>query len=339
MLTNRGWAALALAAVVVGCESDSSGPENAQGVVAQVELNGARPELYIQDVTGTERTRVRFTGAADPIPGNSPLVPAFTDENLLALGPLQYSPDGSRIAMVATLAHDQSEVIVANADGSSPRVASINYLYVITDIDWSADGNKLAYGMGTQGPSRGVEIFTTELSTIEVRKVTTGAGLGVYSAEIRFSNDGRQIRYGRATEEVISPINNRISELHTVDLSTLANTVTASGLLGDINGVARDGSWVLLLRNVSVNGDGSFVRTLVKRELPSGRETEVGTRGRLQYAEVLPGDHEVLVVSELSSATNDYQYTIVDLSTGESRTLKGLTPKTIRLAVHPTVRR
>jgi len=53
---------------------------------------------------------VHFTGAVDEVPGNSPLVPALTDASILGLRSVKWSPDGSRIAFVATVAFDQAEV-------------------------------------------------------------------------------------------------------------------------------------------------------------------------------------------------------------------------------------
>ena len=88
--------------IVSACDSDANGPELQRGAVAEVELNGTRPELYLQDLSGAGRQRIHFNGATDPFPQNSPLVPPFTDENLRALGSLRWSVNGQRIALVAT---------------------------------------------------------------------------------------------------------------------------------------------------------------------------------------------------------------------------------------------
>ena len=82
-------AALLMAAIftTTACsEDDVSGPSAPElATVAMVELQGTRPAFYIQKSDGSERSRIHFTGALDEVPGNSPLVPALTDENILAI--------------------------------------------------------------------------------------------------------------------------------------------------------------------------------------------------------------------------------------------------------------
>ena len=70
----------------IACSDDPTGPDTPDlQTVALVELQGTRPALYIQKSDGTGRTRIHFNGAIDEVPGNSPLVPALTDANILAL--------------------------------------------------------------------------------------------------------------------------------------------------------------------------------------------------------------------------------------------------------------
>ena len=152
-------AALAAAALLpaIACSDDEiSGPGTPDvQTVALVELEGTRPAFYIQNSDGTGRTRIHFTGAVDEVPGNSPLVPALTDANILAIRSVKWSPDGTRIAFVATVAADQAEVVVMKADGTDARIVSVNYAYVLGDVDWSPDrrSRRLRHGHAAR-PSR-----------------------------------------------------------------------------------------------------------------------------------------------------------------------------------------
>src|SRR5262245_17719680 len=123
MMRTTMYSRLARAVLVAGlfisaCENDSTGPVQPRGTVAQVEFNGTRPELYLQDMSGSGRQRIHFDGAVDPFPENSPLVPRFEDAKLRALGPLHWSADGTRLALVGAVAFDQSQVVILDASGS-----------------------------------------------------------------------------------------------------------------------------------------------------------------------------------------------------------------------------
>ena len=168
--TRAALSAVALL-TTIACSSDDdkvAGPGNPepaeQQTVALVELAGTRPAFYIQKSDGSGRTRIHFNGAVDEIPGNSPLVPALTDANILGLRSVKWSPDGTRIAFVATVAFDQAEVVVMKADGTDVRIVSPNYAYVLGDVDWSPDGTRIAYIMATQPGLRGLELFVSDVA-------------------------------------------------------------------------------------------------------------------------------------------------------------------------------
>ena len=89
---DRTRAVLTLAALLsaIACADDGKGgptsPDTAEAqTVALVELEGTRPAFYVQKADGSRRTRIHFTGAVDEVAGNTPLVPALTDANILAL--------------------------------------------------------------------------------------------------------------------------------------------------------------------------------------------------------------------------------------------------------------
>jgi Tol biopolymer transport system component len=306
-------------------------------VVALVSFTGTKPNLFIQNIDGGGTQRIHFAGAADPIPGNSPLVPPVTDENLLALGNMTWSPDGTKLALVATVAFDQSEVIVLNADGTSPRVASVNQQIILSDVDWSPDQRYLAYAMSTLPAARGVEIFTTDLQQNSVRKLTTGANFGGIGAALRLNTDGSKVYFSRATASVNTPVYNNLSELRSVDLNGNVQPV-AQAILGEISAIARDGSWVLLLRNTVLRTDGSFDRQLVKRDVASGQETVLVNSGRMQSAEVLPGDQSVMVLIDTSTDPSTPKFSVgrVSLNGGSISYIRGVDESVSIVAVHPT---
>jgi Tol biopolymer transport system component len=308
-------------------------------VVALVSFTGTKPNLFIQNIDGAGTQRIHFTGATDPIPGNSPLVPPVTDENLLALGNMSWSPDGKKLALVATVAFDQSEVVVMNADGSSPRVASVNHQIILSDIDWSADQRYLAYAMSTQGGARGVEIFTTDLQQNTVRKLTTGSNFGGTGASLRLNTDASKVYFSRATTTVNTPVYNNLSELRSVDLNG-AMQLIGQGIIGEISAIARDGSWVLVLRNTALRADGSYDRELVKRTIASGQETVLVNSGNLERAELLPGDASVLVLINTSTdpGTPKYSSGKISLSGGSIDFLRGVAESVSIVAVHPSAR-
>jgi hypothetical protein len=340
-MTNRFGTTALLATVAIiaaGCEDDSAGPDGpSNGVVAQVQYTSARPELYLQDIRGDQKRRVSFTGAVDPIPGNSPLVPPVRDENLLALGPLSWSPDGGKLALVAALANDQSEVVVVDANGSNARVASINSQIIIGDVTWSDDTRQIAYAMSTLPFALGLEVFVTDLEQNRVRKLTTNSGFGISGSTIRFSADGREVFYSRS---IASIPGQNAGELLAVDLSSLSVRTVATNLSGDVTGIARDARWVLLLQNNSQLPDGSYDRKLVRRDLASGRETVLVASGRIQYAKVLPGEAQVLVVTDVSTnpGAPDYRYATVGVAGGTMSNIGGIGATTTNVAVHPAAR-
>jgi hypothetical protein len=321
------------------CDEDTTGPVQRIGAVAQVQLNGTRPEFYLQDLAGADRQRIHFTGAVDPFPQNSPLVPAFRDENLLALGHVRWSPNGQKIAMVGAVAFDQSEVVIVDANGANARVASPNTQIILSDVEWSADGNQIAYAMSTLPHALGVELFITDLQQNQVRKVTTAAGWTAYSAELRFTADASQLFYARTTGEAVGFVPNYLSQLRSINLASGQVQVVRDGMVGEVNAIARDGSWVLLLRHMSLRGNGRYDRQLIRRNLTTGQETVLVANGDIQYARLLPGDQQALVVIDVSTVANvnDYRYSTIELNGGSLRSVPGTGPTTTNVAVHPTV--
>lgn len=276
-------------------EVTNPGPSSTvKSTVASVEYVGTRAALFLD--TGTrQRNRVVFNGATDPIPGNSPLLPPMADANLLALGPLSWSPSGNKLAMVATLAYDQSEVVVSGADGSVPRVASPNTQIILSAPDWSPDESKIAYAMSTLGHALGVDLFVTDLTTNQVQRLTTGLNYSQVGGSIRFSSDGRFVFYSRPVSEGGAPLFDKVCEVWRIELATGERIRLADGINGTVQAISRSGTWALVIRRTGVLPGGDFDRALLRVSLAgSGPEVDLVPKGLVQYARLTNDDLRAL---------------------------------------------
>lgn len=287
--------ALACTGLMTACGDDTSAPTPSANntLIASTEWLGTRAGLFVQQGTA-ERARVNFTGAVDPIPGNSPYVPPVRDENFLALGPITWSPDGSKIAMVATLANDQSEVVVVNANGSNARVASINSQIILADPEWSPDGTRLVYAMSTLQQAQGVELFTTNLATNEVKRLTFDRRYRPVGGSVRFAANGATILYGSVVSEGGAPLFEVTSEVWRMDVATGAGTKLAT-ITGSVQAVARDGTWALVLKRKALV-DGDYDYRLVREPIGAGTPVTLVDGGRLTYARLTNDDSRAMVV-------------------------------------------
>lgn len=326
---------LVVSATALAACADSSAPSPANQptpqVVASVEYVGSRAALFL-DTGATTRSRVSFTGAPDPIVGNSPLVPPLTDANLLALGPLAWSPSGTRLAMVATVAFDQSEVVVTNADGSAPRVASVNSQIILSQPDWSPDETRLAYAMSTRAQARGVDLFVTHLGTNTVQRLTTGLEYAQSAGALRFSSDGRSVFYAKPTGETGAPLFNKISDVWRVDVATGEQVRLAQGVSGAVQAIARSGAWALVLRQTGINASGEYERALVRVALlGAAPDLVLLPSGRLQYARLTNDDRRAIFARNESTTVGGIANVLRAISTagGSETAVRGTSEKTI----------
>jgi len=331
---------LASAAAVLGACSDrpdptvpgartavAAAPSPTQGRVAFVRYEGRFPKLYLQNADGSDQQLVHFVGVHDRVEGNYPQrqLPV-SDESIVAMGPLEWSPDGSQLAVVLSVGFDQSQVVVMNADGHNIRVASLNGQYILSDVDWSPDGQRIAYGMATLPGARGVELFTTDLRTFEVRRLTVGAFFGV-RAELRWSEDGSAIFLSEITGEERAEPYNYINRVRRIDYATGASETVAEGIVGEMQGILRSGKHALISRKVSLEGS-DYLRDLMVVELTTGRGPVLQSGTNFWSAELLSGDREALVVSNVS--TDPYStalgFALQSLSGGSPEWLRSIPP-------------
>lgn len=307
-MKRRAWVVAAGSLAVglgLGC-GGSSGGNDGGGIgdpsarVAEVEYVGGQPALFVQDGNGADRQRIHFTGAANPIPGNGADLDVV-DDAILALGPLRWSPDGRRLAVVVTLAFEQSEIVVMNADGSNATVASVDTQIVLSRPDWSPDGTRLVYAMSTLPLAAGVDAFQTDLATATVTRLTDGANVGGPGGELRYASDGESVLWSKASSGGDDPLADPKSSVRRVALGTGVVTEVADSVQGEVQGLFRDGARALVAREASLDAGGRTVRSLVSVPL-DGRGTEVElAHGVLQYAVLMEGDARALTVIDVST--------------------------------------
>jgi len=319
---RAGVALVALAFTACSDDDKVAGPQNPDSAelrtVALVELEGTRPAFYIQKTDGSDRTRIHFNGAVDEVPGNSPLVPPLTDANILGLRSVKWSPDGTRIALVAVVAFDQSEVVVMKADGSDARIVSPNYAYVLGDVDWSPDGTRVAYIMATRPNLAGLELFVSDIvGPPRVTKVTTNSGYRGLGGTIRFASTGTAVWISQVTGEQGGPLFESIGAVRRIDLATGAITPVLENIAGEVQAVSRTSAWALVMRHKSlVNGvyDNQLVRIPL---VGTGPEQLLVNGGQLDYARLTVDDSRVLVLRASSS------FSLLGAFGGEEATVRG----------------
>jgi len=299
---HRIRAALLTAALlsIIACSDDEiTGPSTPDlQIVALVELVGTRPALHIQKSDGTGRTRIHFNGAIDEVPGNWPLVPALTDANILALRSVKWSPDGSRLAFVATVAADQAEVVVMKADGSGARVVSPNYAYVVGDVDWSPTGDRVTYTMATQPGLRGIEVFVSDVvGAPRVTKVTTNSGYKGLGGTVRFASNGTTVWISQVTGEGGGPLFESVGAVRRVELTTGAISSVLENIVGEVQAVAHSGAYAIVLRRKSL-ANGVYDSQLVRVPIGAtgGGEQVLIDGGDLHYARLTTDDRRVLML-------------------------------------------
>lgn len=280
--------------------------------LATIEWEGTTPTLYLQDADGSNRTRVHFEHVHGHVSGNysSRLLPV-TDESILAIHRIKWSPDGRQLAVILRPAFEASQVVVVTADGRDIRTVSPNSQDLYGDVEWSPDSRRIAYTVATGPYGLLPDLFVTDLGPDVVRRVTTNGKLSGYDT-YRFDPSGNQLRF---TEHVgwASDGINVLSRLGTADLTT--GTVSyRDSLVGEPQGFARDGSWALFIR---WGGGRAGVRELVKRSLPDGAET-ILTTGDLWNAVVQEGEREaILVAPDPKSGSGSLTFNLLGLDTPE----------------------
>jgi len=261
--------------------------------LATIEWEGSTPRLYIQNLDGSDRVRVKFDHVSDHVAGNySPKQLPVTDESLTRITSAKWSPDGRYLAAIVAPASDALQVVLVSADGRALRTVSPNSQYLWGSVAWSPDARRIAYMMATGPYGLAPDIFVTDLGRDAVTRVTTGASVSGYDV-MRFDVSGTRLFFtehlGWAEDGV-----NSLSRLASVDLATGAIT-RGEEVVGEPQTIARDGSWGLFVRWASVT---SATRELFRLPLPSqGTRPTILATGDVAGATVAENDEDAVLSS------------------------------------------
>jgi len=106
-----------------------------------------------------------------------------------------WSPDMKQIAFRKIIGEENSEVFLANADGSNPRNLSNNPFFDGWPA-WSPDGKKIAFASNRR--SHGYQIFVMDADGANVRLIANTEGRGTAP---RWSPDGKTIYFTNCVEK------------------------------------------------------------------------------------------------------------------------------------------
>jgi TolB protein len=106
-----------------------------------------------------------------------------------------WSPDMKQIAFRKIIGEENSEVFLANADGSSPRNLTNNPFFDGWPA-WSPDGRKIAFASNRRG--HGYQIFVMDADGTNVRLTANTEGRGTAP---RWSPDGKKIYFTNCVEK------------------------------------------------------------------------------------------------------------------------------------------
>ena len=320
MKISTAFAAIATLGAVACADTPTEPSDDTQIIAthsAFVELENNRPVLYIDGPSDAAPRRIHFTGNAQDIPGNNPLVPKLTDANILALRSPRWSPDGSQLAFVASTAFDQAEVVVINADGSNPRVVSINYQYVMGDVDWAPNGKYLVYAMSTRPGAQGLELFASDLDQRTVKQLTQGSGYSGLGGVVRFDATGANVYFSKVTREQPAAPFNSISDIRRVSASGGAITNVASDIVGEVHAIERSGSAALIMHATGWTNDGRPPRELSRVSLTGTAPRSLAVGSTLQVAHLTADDAFTVLMTETTSGPRGFAYHIMPAGGGE----------------------
>jgi hypothetical protein len=291
-------------------------------MVATVETVGGRPALYVQTLDGSTRRRLFFNNLGEDLSGTDDLPNGVNDASIGAILGMSFSANGARVAAVVGIAVDQSEVIVVDLDTGIGHVASHNTQYVMGTPDWSLDGTKVSYAMSVMGATY-LEYFTTDLTAHAISQVTSGTGLPGVGEGIgmrsRLNAGADAILFSRSVGMGPPPVEDRISNVQRVPLTTGVIADVATDIAGSTVDVSRDEKKALVLRVLSIGNDGIVDRALFVRDLATGTERNLLAHGQIESAVFTnDGTTAIALIDTYTPADGTYAYSAkrIDLATG-----------------------
>jgi Tol biopolymer transport system component len=233
-----------------------------------------------------------------------------------------------------TVAFDQSQVVVMNADGAGMRVASPNQQIILSNVAWSADGRRIAYTMSTLPHASGVDLFMTDLETDRVTRLTTGAGLGVPGVEMAWAAGGGQLFVSRVTGEGGAPLFEYGSSVTRLDVGSLQQTPIATGIAGEIAAIAQGGEYLVIVRRTSPSSSG-YLEHIVRRNLASGGESALTEDALLAWASLTAGERSILYTVATPGTADVLNYFLLPAGGGAAQRLGAIDVQVTSADVRP----
>ena len=288
--------------------------------LAMTSFANARPTFLLASLDGREASAVHFTNVADDVPGNDATL-AVRDDALLDLAAPRWSPSGKKVALVATLAFDQSLVVIYDTPTGTARVGSPNTQIIGGSVDWSPTGTAIAYTMSTLPTFTGIDLFVTDLATNQITRLTSGADLSLSS--VRFDQGGSGVYYSTRTHDQGEPPFNSVTLVAHVNVVSKKVDTLRTGIVGDVQAISRTGAWALVLRNLALDG-ARYRRDLLRIDLATGAELPLITNETLESAQLGADDSRgVVAVNVGVSGAHTIVFDLLDLVAGRRDRIPG----------------
>jgi len=321
-----GASTAAALALFTACASDKvTSPEGSTRLAVTTRIDN-KPSFILQNLDGSDTRRFHFTGVVDNVPGNTNTI-TLSDDALLDVSAPRASRPGSQVAVVASVAFDQSEVVIFDLATGKGRVASPN-TQLIGAVDWSKD---IAYTMSTVLTS-GFDLFTTNLSTMQVRRLTTGANLA--QSAIRWNLEETAIYYSQHVADAKDAAGNWISQIARLTLASNVVDTIRTNILGQVQAITRDGKTALVVRMRS-RGVDTFRADLLRVNLADGTETPLITNEMIVRAQLETLESRAIVALAIGPAGVTLAYDLVDLSSGARARIPGVGGSDVDIDVIP----
>lgn len=258
----------------VSCEPTDSGDNALQGKLAFVSRTDRN--LYTQDLDGTNRQRIYLNNITDNINQEpwGPLEDSLWSKDL-NLGQPRWSPDGTKLAIVAGI-YEQSELIILDLGTGSGKVVSFNF-FDVASPDWSPDGSKIAYSMSTSTWSTFTEVFVTDLVNDTLYQITHLSDQVGNLIAPRWSSNGEEIFFSHSA----SPDSLRNVYAYSVNTGNIAIIATWPYTIF----ISRDGKILLGYKGIS----GIF-----RYDIPTQQETALTITDNDQDPRLFDSDNWVI---------------------------------------------
>jgi hypothetical protein len=278
-----------------------------------------KPALILQNLDGRDTLRFHFQNVADNVPGNTNTITLSDDAVLNVSGP-RWDRVGGRVAVVVSAAFDQSEVVLFDVTNGRAMVASPNSQIIGGPVDWAQSGMAIAYTMSTVLTS-GIDLFTTNLSTMQVKRLTTGANLS--QSVIRWNLPSNAVYFSQHIGDAKDIGGNWISQIARVTVaSSVVDTIRGS-IVGQVQAISRSGEWALVLRT-RTRGIDTFRGDLVRLNLIDGSEMPLITDEMVMRAQLSSEESRALVAVSIGPAGANVVYDLIDLGSGARARIPGV---------------